>query len=668
MATRFVWDRYNAVDALSLGQATTNASGNTTVIANLYDYNGDTLDVNAGTTVYYALYSNRQIVSNSNGTSYARLSTVASSGSITVSAGITQSMPLISSNASDGMQYIVFYRTENFPATVNAYSYGMCSRSTGTWYTTVVKQPTDEVTKIAGQYLTWTSPTTMVVRGAANGTVSSANSRAYPSNGAIDIYWYVTKGSDNITPSAVSIPSTIYGGETILITVSPRNGTFGGTKSYLYEVTTNGGSSWTAVGVSTAATSQYFVPIGTQTIAARVRVQDNYGFTDTEYVQSSQVTVINNAAPSAPSSITVPETIQDTQTITIAWGASSDPDGNLESYVLEVQINSGNWTQIYTGANLSYQHAMMENYNTVRYRVKAVDTYGYESGYTTSEERTLIHNLAPTAPGNLEVTEVAVGENVTITWTASTDSDGTISSYTVERSINESDYVAVYTGSALTFTEEVSDEWATVSYRVKATDNEGADSPYAESQTYTVQSGMLYISGPANNMGSINNTFDFLFSINYTGDVQPYLLTVQVLWDGQEVFNNDLAFTGIEYIVEIDNRVVKSGAHHITVIANSQNYTGITENYTYTVDEINFPDGGVGVGLQDDTGDTMFPMTLASLILMEDGSRLADWYKQVIIEIQNGSSNGFIEMEESIPTISRKENTLYGLIIDDFSK
>lgn len=667
MATRYVWDRYNAANAISLGTTTEHQGSSTTVIANLYDYNGDLIDVSAGTTIYWALYSTRQLINNSNGTSYATLSTIANKGSIVVQSVIGQLNPLISGSTSVD-QFLVFYRTDNFPTTINAYSYGMRAKNSGSWYATVVKQDTDDVTKIAGSYFKWTSPTTMIVKGQAAGTASSANQNAYPADAAVETYWYVSKGSDNITPSNVSIPEIIYGGESILITVTPRNGAFGGTRSYLYEISTNGGSVWSSVGVSTAATMSYLVPVGTGTIMARVRVQDNYGFTDTEYVQSSQVTVINNAAPSAPSSITVPETIQDTQTITITWGASSDPDGNLESYVLEVQINNGNWTQIYTGANLSYQHAMMENYNTVRYRVKAVDTYGYESGYTTSEERTLIHNLAPTAPGNLEVTEVAVGENVTITWTASTDSDGTIASYTVERSINESDYVAIYTGNALTFTEEVSDEWATVSYRVKATDNEGADSPYTESQTYTVQSGMLYISGPANNMGSINNAFDFLFSINYTGDVQPYLLTVQVLWDGQEVFNNDLAFTGIEYIVEIDNRVVKSGAHHITVIANSQNYTGITENYTYTVDEVNFPDGGVGVGLQDNTGDTMFPMTLASLILMEDGSRLADWYKQVIIEIQNGSSNGFIEMEESIPTASRKENTLYGLIIDDFSK
>ena len=663
MATRFVWDRYNAVDALSLGQATTNASGNTTVIANLYDYNGDTLDVNAGTTVYYALYSNRQVISNSNGTSYARLSTVAQSGSIAVSSNITQSMPLISSNASDGMQYIVFYRTENFPATVNAYSYGMCSRSTGTWYTTVVKQPTDEVTKIAGQYLTWTSPTTMVVRGAANGTVSSANSRAYPSNGAIDSYWYVTKGSDNITPSAVSIPSIIYGGETILITVSPRNGTFGGTKSYLYEVTTNGGSSWTAVGVSTAATSQYFVPIGTQTISARVRVQDNYGFTDTDYVETSQVTVISNDAPTAPSSITVPETINDTDTITISWTASSDPDENLEGYILECQINDGIWQQIYNSANLSYQHAMSERYNTIAYRVKAYDSYGYESGYTTSETRELTHNAIPTSPENLQVTNVMVGEQVTITWEASTDSDGTIASYTVERSVNESGYESIYTGTALTTTDTIANEWATVSYRVKATDNEGADSPYTTGQTYTLQSGMLYLAGQPSDMGVQDKPFVFSFTPKVTGETTPYLLNIIVTHNGKTVLSTDTGYTNTEYDVPIDVRTSKFGSNVITVKVDSTSYIPIDDTFTYTVSEISFPDGGAIVTLQDSTGSAIFPQTLANSVLVDDdGKKLST----VIDEIKNNATGGFIEMETSIDVESRSANTLYGLIVDNF--
>lgn len=667
MASRYVWERYNAVLATTLGGTTTHQGSKLTVVGDLYAYNGEQLNVSAGTTIYYAFYTTRQLVENTNGTTYAKLSTLDSKGSFEVQSVISTMRPYLSVQATEE-KYLVYSRTDNFPATINAYAYAMRGASGQRWTAMAVKQDSDTSTKLAGAYISWTIPTTMTVQGSAAGTVSSAQNNTYPNGAASGNYWYVYKGSDNITPSKVTIPTIIYGGETITITVTPRNGTLGGTKSYLYEVSTNNGTSWTTVGLTTAATARYEVPKGTGTIVARVRVQDGWGFTDTDYIQSTQVTVINNDAPTAPASITVPENIQDTQTITISWAASTDPDDNLEGYILEVQINGGSWTQLYDGANLSYQHAMAESYNTLVYRVKAYDSYGAESEYTTSEQRTITHNLAPTAPGNLQVTTVVVGEDVTITWTASTDSDGTIASYVLERSINESEYGQIYTGTDLTYTDEILTTWATVSYRVKAVDNEGASSEYTTSQTYTVQAGMLYVSGPLNNMGTIDRTFDFNFTVKYTGNVQPFLIDITVLYDGNEIYTNDEGFTDIEYIVEIDNRIVTAGEHHITVIVESENYTGTIENYTYSVSELELPDGGYGVIFEKNDSKPIFPATLASLVYMNDGSTLSEWYKQVLIAISNVETGGFVEMETELPTTERTNNTLYGLILVDLAE
>lgn len=666
MATRYVWDRYNAATAYTLGAETTHQGSKTTVVGDLYGYSGEQININANTTIYWAQYSSIQIVQNSNGTSYARLSTVKNKGSMAVQSSISTMNPLVTGSATQD-EFLVFSRTDNFPETINAYAYAKRGASGRTWYTTVVKQSSDSTTRVAGSYITWTIATTMTVRGSASGTVSSSSQSAYPNDGAVGNYWYTTKGSDNITPSAVTIPSVVYGGESLVITVTPRAGTLGGTKSYLYEISTNNKTSWSTVAVTTAATATVDVPKGIESVVARVRVQDNWGFTDTAYVESTQVTVINNDAPTAPGTITVPESINDTQTITISWTESTDPDNNFGGYKLEVQINGGAWTQLYDGTALSYQHAMTESYNTLVYRVKAYDLLGAESGYTTSEQRTVTHNIAPTAPGNLQVTDIVAGEDVTITWTASTDSDGTIASYTLERSVNESDYEAIYTGANLIYTDEVSTTWATLSYRIKATDNEGADSPYTTSQTYTVQAGMLYISGPLNNMGEIDYTFDFMFTPKYTGNVQPFLVDISVLYDGNEIYHNDEGFTDLEYIVEIDNRIVAPGEHHITVIINSENYTGITENYTYTVSELELPDGGYGVFFEKNDGHPIFPASLASLIFMNDGSTLAEWARQILITLPETQTGGFVEMETSLPADERKNNVLYGLILADFS-
>ena len=54
-------------------------------------------------------------------------------------------------------------------------------------------------------------------------------------------------------------------------------------------------------------------------------------------------TIIWNRAPSAPSTITVPETVRGGSTLEISWGTSTDADGILSGYILERQNNVGSW-------------------------------------------------------------------------------------------------------------------------------------------------------------------------------------------------------------------------------------------------------------------------------------------------------------------------------------
>lgn len=72
------------------------------------------------------------------------------------------------------------------------------------------------------------------------GNVSSTSSGAYPANGQSGSYWYVSKGSDNIDPTAVNYPTTIFKNQKVTVTVTPRPNTYGGTISYKYEYTING--------------------------------------------------------------------------------------------------------------------------------------------------------------------------------------------------------------------------------------------------------------------------------------------------------------------------------------------------------------------------------------------------------------------------------------------
>ena len=114
---------------------------------------------------------------------------------------------------------------------------------------------------------------------------------------------------------------------------------------------------------------------------------------------SGDYVVTFNQAPTAPSSITVPTDIIGGSIVEISWGSSTDPDGNLSGYILEQKTDSGTWAQIYKGSARSYSAPVIQGSTTVQYRVKAYDTVGAESAYTTSATKTVINNRAPVISG-----------------------------------------------------------------------------------------------------------------------------------------------------------------------------------------------------------------------------------------------------------------------------
>ncbi len=69
---------------------------------------------------------------------------------------------------------------------------------------------------------------------------------------------------------------------------------------------------------------------------------------------SDDGSVSTNTAPTTPSSISVPSSIQGGSTITVSWGASTDKESNLEGYILERSTDGGkSWSQIYQGNSRS---------------------------------------------------------------------------------------------------------------------------------------------------------------------------------------------------------------------------------------------------------------------------------------------------------------------------
>ena len=213
---------------------------------------------------------------------------------------------------------------------------------------------------------------------------SNASSRTYPSNDESGGYYYVRQGSDEVDPTAVTVPDDIDDGTTITISLTPNTGkTFGGTISYTYQYRYNGGS-WQTLSTTTATTVSLAVPKGQySTLEVRVRAQDDMGFTSNTWVSSGVKTIIANQPPTAPG-ISV-ENVYIGNELEVTLTAATDPDGTVESYVLQRRIDGSAWTQVQSGTSMTYTETVSDGWGTVAYRAAAVDNEGLQGPWATSQ-------------------------------------------------------------------------------------------------------------------------------------------------------------------------------------------------------------------------------------------------------------------------------------------
>lgn len=118
----------------------------------------------------------------------------------------------------------------------------------------------------------------------------------------------MTTNTAPTTPGTINVPGTIQGGSTIEISWTASTDAENNLEGYIVERSTNGGTSWSQVYQGSALKTTNTVAAGTQTVMYRVKSYDSDGLSSS-YRTSSQITVINNTAPSAPASITVPNTV-----------------------------------------------------------------------------------------------------------------------------------------------------------------------------------------------------------------------------------------------------------------------------------------------------------------------------------------------------------------------
>lgn len=281
------------------------------------------------------------------------------------------------------------------------------------------------------------------------------------------------------TPWNISVPSSIMGGTNISISWAKSSDAESNLAGYKVERSTDGGWSWSRIYQGTATSTTDSIAFGTTSVMYRVKAYDTEGL-ESGWRTSSRVTVVNNNAPSAPPSIAVPKDVKGGSTLVISWTAASDSDGNLSGYILERSTDGGSaYTQVYKGNALTYTDTITNGWSTVMYRVKAYDTEGLESGYTTSAIRTVRYNVAPA----INASSTSLGEKnapFSFAYTV-TDADG--DTLTVTEKLDgktTATRTGLASGTALTFEQaSTADGFLRIlngSHTIKITANDGKES------------------------------------------------------------------------------------------------------------------------------------------------------------------------------------------------
>lgn len=171
-------------------------------------------------------------------------------------------------------------------------------------------------------------------------------------------------------------------------------------------------------------------------------------------------TVMFASALTPPATLTIPKLVKGRGAL-IKWSAVDGAD----SYILQRKTSAGgSYSQRYSGTNTYFDDQIQTRYTVYGYRVCAVSG-GTQSDWNTSDDITAIS--APNPPGYPEIPDtINVGDTYTVTWTAPSVSE--VEGYELQRKVDDGDYITVYKGANLSYTDTAQSTWTKVQYRVAA--------------------------------------------------------------------------------------------------------------------------------------------------------------------------------------------------------
>lgn len=314
-------------------------------------------------------------------------------------------------------------------------------------------------------------------------------------------------------------------------------------------------------------------------------------------------------SPLAPSSITYPEIITSSP-VTVSWGeaTSNIPDVTIAQYLVQRYENKSTVLKNvgYTSGT-SMEVEIDGDVTSIQFVVRPIDSNDQYGSIITGPVSQVL--LAPT----LSVpSQLMQGQSATVTWSAIDGAD----SYTLQRkSSADADWMQVYSGANLTFSETVG-TWTTVQYRVQAV-FDGTPGGWAESAAIPVVSASsLVISGTDEDLGVVTNDIPYSISTD-TGNQITATITVNnaVIFSGN-VGNSTADVIPVLDLITGEGTIVISA----TVEASGSPVTA-TRTWTYEKAAITFPNSG-SVAQVTKEGENIYPKVLAEGVRLPGGKTL----------------------------------------------
>lgn len=196
---------------------------------------------------------------------------------------------------------------------------------------------------------------------------------------------------------------------------------------------------------------------------------------------------------------------------------------------------------------------------------------------------TFVWNQAPMKPFYINVpTSVYGGKSATIVWGASTDPDGNLSGYILQRKVGTGSWTQVYKGANRSYADSITYGWTTVQYRVCAYDSQGATSDYQTSASRTVINNQPpVISGSNANLGTKSEGFTQTYTVT---DADNDSVTVDELLDDEPIrsYVVTLGETNTFYVTGSTWLQLSNGSHTMKIKANDGSNSTTVRTYTFT--------------------------------------------------------------------------------------